>query len=175
MKKFLFALSLLAFQASSAYAGEAKLTWGNFDKFSDVQEGRDSRDRFRENLMKEFTDIFNAQAKKLPDGYVLSVDVNDLDLAGDIRPSMSSWQIRIMTTIYWPRMNFNYELRNEKSELITSGKEELRDMDYLNHARFPSGVTHFEFEERMVQDWFKRQLAAGTFPSKDSTKVAAKE
>jgi hypothetical protein len=175
MKKFLLALSLLAVQVGSAHAGEAKLTWGNFDTFSDVQEGRDSRDRFRENLMKEFTDIFNAQAKKLPEGYVLSINVSDLDLAGDIRPSMSSWQIRIMTAIYWPRMNFSYELRNEKAELISSGTEELRDMDYLNRARFPSGVTHFEFEERMVQDWFRRQLAAGSFPGKDGTKVAAQE
>lgn len=175
MKKFLIAFGLTALQISTAYAGEAKLTWGNFDKFTDIQEGRDSRDRFRENLVKEFADVFNAQAKKLPDGYVLSVNVSDLDLAGDIRPSMSTWQIRIMTAIYWPRMNITYELRNEKSEVVASGKEELRDMDYLNHARFPSGVTHFEFEERMIQDWFRRQLAAGTFPSKDASKVAVKD
>ncbi len=174
MKKILLALGLVALQISTAYAGEVKLTWGNLDQFTDVQEGRDSRDRFRENLMREFADIFNAQAKKLPDGYVMNVDITDLDLAGDIRPSMSSSQIRIMTAIYWPRMSFTYELRNEKAEVIANGKEELRDMDYLNRARFPSGVTHFEFEERMVQDWFRRQLAGGTFPNKDSSKLAVK-
>ncbi len=175
MKKFVIAALLAGFQFGSAYAGEAKLTWGNLDKFTDIQEGRDNRDQFREHLKKEFSDVFNHLAKKLPDGYTLAVDVNDIDLAGDIRPSTSFWQIRVMTTIYWPRMVFNYELRNDKSELVASGKEELRDMDYLNHPRIPSGNTRFEFEERMLQDWFRHQYASGNFPSRESNKIAVKE
>ena len=175
MKKLLLAVCLASLYSSSAYAGEAKLSWGNLDKFSDVQEGRDSREQFRERLTKEFSEVFNSLAKKLPEGYTLNVEVSDLDLAGDLRPGMSSGQIRIMTAVYWPRMNFSYELRNEKQEVVAAGKEELRDMDYLNRVRMPSGNTQFDFEERMIQDWFKRQFASGTFPNKDAHKVAAQQ
>ncbi|WMW79414.1 DUF3016 domain-containing protein [Undibacterium cyanobacteriorum] len=172
MKKFLFAAGLIGMSINFAYAGDSKVNWGNLDKFTDVQEGRDQREYFRENLKKEFSEIFNGLAKKLPEGYTLTVNVNDLDLAGDIRPSISYWQIRIMTTIYWPRMSFDYELKNDKNEVVASGKEELRDMDYLNRIRIPSGRTQFEYEEKMIQDWFRHQYAVGNFPSRDVKAVA---
>ncbi|MFZ6799457.1 DUF3016 domain-containing protein [Undibacterium sp. Di24W] len=158
-----------------AHAGEAKLTWGNLDNFSDISPGYEMKDAFRERLMKEFGLVFSNFAKKLPDGYQLDVAVSDVDLAGDVRPNMSSAnQIRFMTSIYWPRMKFHYELRNEKNEVVSVGDEELRDMDYLGRVRIPSGHTSFEYEEKMISDWFRKQTNAGVFPSKDLKAVAAK-
>lgn len=175
MKKILIAVLLASLNYGTAYAGESKLNWGNLDKFADIQEGREHREVFRENLKKEFSEVFNHLAKKLPEGYTLTVQINDIDLAGDIRPSTSIWQVRIMTSIYWPSMNFEYELRNEKNEIVASGKEQLRDMDYLNRPRIPSGRTHFEFEEKMLQDWFRHQFKSGEFPSNANKQIAMKE
>jgi hypothetical protein len=179
MKKLVFTclstcLLLNAF-SGVAHAGDAKLKWENLDNFSDISPGYELKDAFRQRLMKEFGLVFSNFAKKLPDGYQLDVTVSDVDLAGDVRPSMSSANhIRFMTTIYWPRMKFNYELRNDKNALISAGNEELRDMDYLARARIPSGATSFEYEEKMILDWFKKQTNAGVFPSKDMKSVAAK-
>lgn len=160
---------------SLAQAGDAKLTWGNLDSFSDISPGYELKDAFRERLMKEFGLVFSNYAKKLPDGYQLDVTVTDVDLAGDVRPSMSSVNhIRFMTSIYWPRMKFHYELRNDKNEVVSVGDEELRDMDYLGRVRIPSGHTSFEYEEKMILDWFRKQTHAGVFPSKDMKAVAAK-
>lgn len=166
---------LLSAFSSFAYAGEANLKWGNLDNFTDVSPGYELKDAFRQRLMKEFGLVFSNFAKKLPDGYQLDVMVNDVDLAGDVRPSMSSANhIRFMTTIYWPGMKFHYELRNDKNEVVSTGDEELRDMDYLARSRIPSGATSFEYEEKMISDWFRKQTNAGVFPSKDMKAVAAK-
>jgi hypothetical protein len=77
-----------------------------------------------------------------------------------------------MKSIYWPSINFTYEIKDDKGVVVVSGKEELRDMDYLSHIRIPSFNTIFEFEERMLQVWFKREILSGRFPSKDVKAVA---
>nr|WP_314863560.1 DUF3016 domain-containing protein [uncultured Undibacterium sp.] len=175
MKKIVLSCLLLSLFSGLAHAGEAKLTWGNLDKFSDISPGYEMKDAFRERLMKEFGLVFSNFAKKLPDAYQLNVAVSDVDLAGDVRPNMSSVnQIRFMTSIYWPRLKFHYELRNEKNEVVSTGDEELSDMDYLGRVRIPSGHTSFEYEEKMILDWFRKQTNAGVFPSKDMKAVAAK-
>ena len=168
-------LLLIAF-SGLAHAGEVTLKWGNWDDFTDVNPGNELKESFRERMVKDFGRVFSKFAKKLPDGYQLDVMVNDVDLAGDVRPNMSSVaQIRLMTTIYWPRMKFHYELRNDKNELIGSGDEQLSDMGYLTNTRVTlGGATSFEFEEKMISDWFRKQTNAGVFPSKDMKAVAAK-
>lgn len=175
MKKLLFAVIVGALYSSASFAGEAKVGWGKLDDFSDVVVGSESKERFRERLIKEFEEVFSAMAKKLPDGYVLNIEVADLDLAGDARfvAWTDMYPIRVMEEIYWPRMNFAYTLKNAKEEIVVHGKEELRDMNYLRGFKFPSGATSFEYEEKMLQDWFKKQVLAGSFPSKDVRAVAS--
>ena len=176
MKKLLLALSVMAVCSGVAQAGEAKVNWGKFDDFTDIVPSHASKELFREELQKEFALVFNHLAKKLPDGFELEVTVTDLDLAGDLRPGVwfGAHEVRVMREIYWPRMNFSFELRNEKKEVIATGKEELRDMDYLRRVRMPSGNTSFEFEEKMIQEWFKKKITFGHFPSKDGVAVVSK-
>ncbi len=177
MKKILIAALLCGLYSSTASAGEAKVSWGKLDEFTDIHAGSEFKERFQERLTKEFEAVFSAFAKKLPDGYELNIDVTDIDLAGDARPGqwMYGQQIRVMREIYWPRMNFSYTLKNAKQEIIISGKEELRDMDYLHRFRIPSGNTTFEFEEKMLQDWFKKQVLAGHFPSREVKAVVTSQ
>ncbi|MBR7799939.1 DUF3016 domain-containing protein [Undibacterium fentianense] len=175
MKKLLLATLLLGSLSHTALAGEAKVSWGKLDNFSDIHPGHsENKDQFRARLMQEFADVFNGFAQKLPEGFVLQIDVSDLDLAGDIRPGiwLQGTQIRLMREIYWPKMSFTYELRNAQQEVVAKGKEELNDMDYLHRVKIPSGKTSFDYEEKMLQTWFKRQVATGQFPSKDSKAIA---
>lgn len=169
MKKLLIPVLFCALYSTAASAGEAKVSWGKLDDFTDVYAGSEFKERFQERLTKEFEAVFSAFAKKLPDGYELTIDVTDIDLAGDARPgeSMYGQPIRVVRGLSWPRMNFSYTLKNAQQEVVASGKEELSDMDYLNRFRFFSGNTAIEFEERMLQDWFKKQVFAGHFPSRE--------
>jgi hypothetical protein len=175
MKTLLFAAFALSLSSGAVLAGEAKVSFTKLDDFSDIKAGNENKERFRERLTEEFTSVFSAFAEKLPEGYQLIINVTDIDLAGDIRPGMVIYyeQVRLMKQIDWPRIQFTYELKNTQQEVVASGKEELRDMDYLRRFRIPSGRTSFEFEEKMLQDWFKQQVVSGAFPSQDLKAVTA--
>jgi hypothetical protein len=175
MKKLLFAALTLSLASNAALAGEAKVNFVKLDNFTDIKAGNEQKERFRERLTEEFSSVFSGFAAKLPEGYQLLINITDIDLAGDIRPGMSIHfdQIRWMKEIDWPRIQFTYELKNTQQEVVASGKEELRDMDYLRRFRIPSGKTSFEFEEKMLQDWFKQQVVSGAFPSQDLKTVTA--
>lgn len=168
MKKTFFVAAIFSVLSVSAFAGEAKVTWGDLSKFTDVVEGQENRTYFQERLVKEFGDVFNRFSDRyLPEGYQLEVKVTDLDLAGDVRPMVvQAGMMRIVSRIYWPTMTFDYVLKNAQNEIVKSGKANLKDMDFLERIRIPTGRTGFEYEEKMLSDWFKQQQMDNVFPAK---------
>lgn len=168
MKKSLLCALFMSVLSSTAFAGESKVTWGDFSKFSDVVESQESRQYFQERVVREFGNVFKRYSELyLPEGYQLEVNVTDLDLAGDVRPMMvQGGMLRVVTRIYWPRMNFDYVLKNTQNEVVTTGKAAITDMDFLERIRMPSGRTGFDYEEKMLHDWFKQQQKEHGFSSK---------
>ncbi len=149
----------------AACAGEAKLTWQEPDNYTDIREGHESRDAFREKLFSDFELIFADLAKRLPQGYVLEVTVTDVDLAGEVSLLHHfAWRdIRIFKDIYFPRMSLKYTLKDRDQRLLLSGSEDIKDMGFLfGWGRF--SMTRFGFEERMLRNWFKKNQREGKFP-----------
>ena len=167
MKKIFFALAVTSMVASSAFAGVAKVSWQEPEKFTDIRPSNETRAGFQERVFKDFDQFFADLAKKLPDGYQLDVTVTDLDLAGDVNGLYSKMgrDIRVIKEIYWPRMSFSYTLKNSQNELVASGKEQLKDMSFMSRASLASGRTSFDYEEKMLEDWFKKQQRDKVFPS----------
>jgi hypothetical protein len=168
VKKILFGLFLTNIIASLAFAGDAKVTWQEPEKYSDIRPSNESRDSFRERVFSEFNQIFSNLAKKLPDGYEMQVAVTDLDLAGDVNGMYSRLgrDIRVIKELYWPQMSFSYILKNEKGETVSSAKEHLKDMNFMTRAGMHSNGNSFEYEEKMLSDWFIAQQKMKKFPSK---------
>ena len=168
MKKILFGFMLTCMIVAPAFAGEAKVTWLEPEKYSDIRPGNETRDNFKERIFKEFDSMFSSIAKKLPEGYQMDVTVTDLDLAGEINGMYSKfgWDIRVIKELYWPRMSFSYVLKNEKNEIIGSAKEELKDMNFMTSIGMHRSRSSFDFEEKMLNDWFKAQQKMKKFPVK---------
>lgn len=169
MKKSLLCAILISIFSIQAHAGEAKMAWGDLSKFTDIQEGQELKSSFEERLVKEIGDVFNRfSGKYLPDGYILEVTVTDMDLAGDIRPMMvRGGNMRLVTHIYWPKMSFDYVLKNAQNETVKAEKVSLADMNFMGRASIPSGRTIFEYEEKMIDDWFRKQQNDKVFPKRD--------
>lgn len=168
MKKFLLGLLTISFIGGAAYAGETKVTWQDPDKYTDIREGNELRESFREKLFGDFELIFADLAKQLPDGYLFEVTVTDVDLAGEVNwmHGGSTQNIRIVKNIYRPRISFNYTLTNASQGLVVSGKEDIKDPNFLSSVGGPA-VTRFGYEERMLKNWFKKQQREKKFPVKD--------
>jgi hypothetical protein len=165
MNKLILSVVASLILACAAYAGEAKLTWQEPDNYTDIREGHESRDAFREKLFSDFELIFADLAKRLPQGYVLEVTVTDVDLAGEVSLLHHfAWRdIRIFKDIYFPRMSLKYTLKDRDQRLLLSGSEDIKDMGFLfGWGRF--SMTRFGFEERMLRNWFKKNQREGKFP-----------
>lgn len=146
----------------AAWAGDAKVQW----KLSDNQTSEES--------MAKIDETFAKLAKALPSGFQLEVNVSLLKTA--VAPDNSNQLQKSITmesekldanamasrerTPSWPRMHFEYTLKDSTGTVVKTGYEELKDMDYLNQARARYG----EYEANMVKDWFRKQQQSKAFP-----------
>ena len=63
-------------------------------------------------------------------------------------------------------MSFSYILKNEKNEIVASAKEDIKDMNFLSPVGIHSSGSSFDYEEKMLNDWFKVQQKMKKFPTK---------
>lgn len=168
MKKIGLALFIASALTSSVYAGEVSITWQTPEKYTDIRPSSETREAFQERVAKELGEVFVDLAKKLPDDVKWTVTVTDIDLAGDVRPMMrgTANDIRVIKEIYWPRMSLSYRMTDSKGATIAEGQEDIKDMNFMMGMHIPSGHTSFEYEEKMLQDWFRKQQRDKKFPTK---------
>lgn len=168
MKKLLLAACCAGMLGSLAQAGEVKVNWQEPDKYTDIRPGNETRAGFQGRVFKDFDQMFAELAKKLPDGYLWEVTVTDLDLAGEVRPMFARTlnDIRVIKELYWPRMSFSYTLKDPQGKLVVSAKEQIKDMNFMSHVGVYAGYSNFQYEERMLHDWFDKQQKAKVFPGK---------
>ena len=166
MKHLLIALIVATTLPATAFAGVAKISWQEPDKFTDIRPGNENRDAFQKRLMSDFETMFADLAKKLPDECQLEVNITDIDLTGDVNAgySMASRDIRIVKDLYSPSMRFTYTLKNQKGDLLASGNEQLRDMGFMAKSKSLVSNSGFPYEERMLRDWFNKQQKKKIFP-----------
>lgn len=138
-----------------AIAGESEVTWTNPEKYRDIDEGNRVKSKFKEQVFREFGKHFNKLAAKLPEGQKLMVEVTDLDLAGDVRVGGIN-EVRIVKSIYFPRMEFNYQVLDSTGSEVQKGSVNLKDMNFMNGTNLRYGNKSFAYERRMLDEWFNK-------------------
>ncbi|MBC3918715.1 DUF3016 domain-containing protein [Undibacterium sp. CY18W] len=166
MKKICTVMLLAVVMTGPAYAGSARVSWQEPEKFTDIRPTNESKIGFQERVIKEFDRMFDDLAKKLPDGYVWDITVTDVDLAGDVRPFFTPMvsEVRVIRDLYWPRMSFRFDLKDEQGKTVASGNEDVKDMSFLMRLGVASGHNSFQYEEQMLRDWFSKQQKEKIFP-----------
>ena len=145
--------TLLALGASAAAhaAGTVEVRWLQPERFSDV--GRNAMDR--ERTLASLAEILKQLGTQLPDGQTLTLDVSDVDLAGEIAPGRLR-DIRVLRDrADWPRMDLHFTL-SAGSTLLKSGSAQLADMGYMHGPPANGG---YVYEQRMIERWFKSTFA----------------
>jgi hypothetical protein len=136
-----------------ANAATSAVTWIDYEKYRDIQPGSEGRKHFRERTFKNLEKHFAQLAEKLPEGQVLNIKVTDVDLAGDTHIGGIS-QIRIIKEMYFPRMNFSYELVNADNSIVRSGDVVLKDMSFMMGSNLKYRNKSLGYEKVMLDDWF---------------------
>ncbi len=137
-------------------AGSVAVRYVDPEHFTDIGFGSFERER----TLRSVTEIFERLGNKLPDGQTLSLEVLDVDLAGDIWPRIGQEYRVLRGRVDWPRMNLRYTLQAQGRTLQT-GEARLADMSYLFMLRgLTAQDSNLPYERRMVERWF-----SDTFPS----------
>ncbi|WP_199610058.1 DUF3016 domain-containing protein [Flocculibacter collagenilyticus] len=154
----LFAASvglLCSVATTSLYATEAVIKWKDFDRYTDVAPANHNKKAFHKNIEKHFNDHIEKLARKLPDGYTLTITVNDLDLAGDVRIGIN--EVRIIKPIYFPKIKFDYIVTASDAAVVSKGSANLKDMGFMTSPRLRSNDT-FYYDKKLIEEWFKDEL-----------------
>jgi hypothetical protein len=148
------ALALTALLAGPAHAaGKVEVSYVEPDKFADIGWGSVDRER----VLRQMTLVLEEFAARLPDGQTLKLEVTDIDLAGEQRPSRGQ-DIRVLRGMAdWPQVKMRYTLRAGDTTL-KSGEANIYDMGYLYGAVDNVG-TNLPHERRMLRKWFAETIA----------------
>jgi len=142
---------------SVAYAATSEITWTDYKKYRDIDPGNESRKHFRERTFKNFEKHFTKLARNLPEGQVLKIDVTDVDLAGDTHIGGIN-RMRIVKELYFPRMNFSYQLVNVDGSEVVSGDIKLKDMSFMMTSSLRYSHDSLGYEKKMLDGWFEESF-----------------
>lgn len=147
--------SLFLTFVSSAATSEVK--WTNSDKYRDVHAGDGHRAKFKARVFRKFEEHFAELAEKLPEGQTLLIDVKDVDLAGDVHQNMR--RIRVIKDIFFPRIEFSYQVVDSNKNVITSGDVDLKDMGFMMGANHRYNQDSLGYEKKMLDEWFGKTFS----------------
>lgn len=158
MLRILVGVLMAAWMAGASASGSVEVRFVEPQRYADIG----LRVSDRENNLAQLRAHLEAFATRLPDGQRLSVDVLDVDLAGEELPSRHGDSLRVLRgRADWPRMRLRWQLTGPGG--VERGAEEwLADVVYLN--RLPPGFGANEalpYERRMLEEWFQARIVAG--------------
>lgn len=149
-----------ALVAGSALAGgTVTVSYPPDASFSDA--GKTSWDR--ETTTTHLTQYLQRLGQQyLSEDRTLVVQVLDIDLAGEMRPTRRSAQdLRIARGMAdWPKITVRYSLQ-ANGQVLRSGEETISDMDYSHPRTDRYSSESMAAEKRMLEKWFKTRFVAG--------------
>lgn len=104
-------------------------------------------------------------AARLPAGHTLSVRITDVDMAGQFEPERGSqfMDVRIVKTIYPPRITLNYRLTDSTGAVVSEGDRRLTNQSFEYNAS-PITRDDLRYEKGLIDD-FLSEIAKETRPA----------
>lgn len=140
---------------ATAASAELELSWGDLDKFADVESGENNRARYRERMVEGFEAIFQRQAEQLPEDQTLKIHITNLDLAGMVDMSGPD-RVRVVRRGHPPVIHFDYELLSASGESLMAGEERLvgRDVSDSISRGHRNRDRMLAYERDAIEKWF---------------------
>ena len=157
MKTF-FVLLLGWLIAWGNLAAEVVVIFQNPDDYRDIDyyySGHKKGQRIYLPQLKEY--IEKQGAKQLREGLVLTLTFTDIDLAGEHEPwrGFLNHDIRIVRSIYPPRMTFSYELVDGDGNVLQTGEERLVDLAFDFRIR-TNYHDNLYYDKAMIGRWLRK-------------------
>lgn len=145
---------------SSAASAEVEVVFEDPESYRDIEYGYHNVRRGIKVHLPEIKKHIEKQGKRfLKEGQTLSMTITDIDLAGDYEPWRSpSWDdVRIVKSIYPPRIKFTYELKDAEGNILSSGEEKISDISFQYRVRISYHDELF-YDKEMITDWMRKMV-----------------
>jgi len=155
-----FVLSLAA--AGAAQAGSVDVSFANSDAHRFADAGSTSWEE-RNNLQALAKHLESLGPRYLPAQQALKIEVLDVDLAGDVRPSRRAGLGELRVTrgkADVPSITVRYTLESN-GKVLRSAEETITDLDYARRGPGRRADDPLHAEKRMLDDWFRARFASG--------------
>ncbi len=152
--------------------GDVTVIWQDPEQYLDVKSTSGRQSRYQHHVFATLGKHFQAQlASSLPVEHGLTIRVTQLDLAGEVQPifANASGPIRVIKSLYPPKITFEYEWRDNHGTLLKSDLVQLRDLgfDWANSGIYRHQSLRYEMQ--MIDRWVTHQwmplLGQGSMPA----------
>ncbi len=127
------------------------------DKFTDVKDGEFGTDKGRDAILEQIREFIVERADKtLPAGQKLAITFTDIDLAGDYEPWRGAQfsDVRIVKSIYPPRLSFTFKVTDAAGKVVKEGKEKLIDLAFDMRLTI-NRQDPLHYEKDILMDWLR--------------------
>ena len=154
------AFGLQAAGLAAHAAGSVQVAYLQPEQFADAG----NRPGELEDTLKQLTRHFEALAQRhLADGQKLSIEVLDIDLAGEVLPWRRGAQdVRVLKgQADWPRISLRYTLEST-GQAPRRAEHRVTDLAYLQRSAGYAAKEPLGHEKRMLADWFSAEFGAAS-------------
>jgi GAF domain-containing protein len=126
------------------------------DARTDRSHGKGASESVTRGLSKYLQRVAPAY---LAAGQQLEVVFTDIDLAGDYEPgtNLSLYDVRLVKSIYPPRLRFRWSLLDANGGVLRQGEEDIRDLGFQTSVT-GSDRTPLRYEQHILRRWLQDTL-----------------
>lgn len=142
-----------------ADTGQVQVHFENAERFTDVSDSYkgETDTGYLDSLRRYMVD---QAGRYLSPGQTLAMTFRDIDMAGDFEPwrGPDAMNVRIVKSIYPPRVEFDYVVTDAEGEIVSKGNERLTDLAF--EWRLLPTLRHDPLarEKELLRDWVDRTL-----------------
>ncbi len=156
----LAAALLLANPAPAADNGPVTVVFVQPETFTDVRDRQFASPPDRNPNLSGLQRYLETRGKRyLAGGQHLKIEFTDIDLAGDHRAqtNFELADVRLVTSLYPPRLEFNYSLTDASGATLKSGTVKLRDLAF-DSSSTGTASGPLRYEQRMLDKWLRQEI-----------------
>ena len=146
---------------SSGGGGTVEVNFQSPEEFTDMNRTYSALKGADRGYLSELQRYIEQRgANRIPAGQTLAVTISDVDMAGQFEPERGAQfiDIRMVRTIYPPRIDLNYKLTDQNGAVISEGERKLRNQSFDWTVSPVDQHDSLRYEKALIDD-FLRSIA----------------
>jgi hypothetical protein len=138
-------------------AADITVEFQNPDNFRDVRDSLGGSTD--ENALAALRTWLQENAPaRLSAGQKLRVTFTDIDLAGDFLPGATVDRVRIIRSVYIPRMELSFVVTDAAGQVVKQGTRTLTNLDFQATGRRIGSDQAYFYDKMLLEDWLRKEF-----------------